>query len=289
MLVDLKVSKGDFWTAKGGKTSYHEMQDRFFEKFNEEYQYKLERGQIGSTKKHTTKYEWEAQQLEEKNKALIAQNAALIAERDELIKSFPQRPVQPEKPIEPTRDSSFTPEQQRASAEKYKREMAEYNKALKKYNKDIKNYPKEIEKWQNKYLSAENIELMKADLAAREKEIAQKESEQQAKDKALTQREQQLALDTVKAKNEIAAEQIHATVTANKNKELTVAPPSDFTKKMDALRTPQQLRTDPDRKAMQNIADKIKKLTERSEKPSTAKSKAKTKTINKGGVDYGDN
>ncbi|MBQ8962058.1 MAG: plasmid recombination protein [Ruminococcus sp.] len=70
-----KVSKGDFWAKRGGKNSYRKMQDAFFELFNVQYGYALERGEVGSDREHTEKYEWEAQQ-----------QVAHLAEQDKQIK-----------------------------------------------------------------------------------------------------------------------------------------------------------------------------------------------------------
>jgi len=61
-----KLSKTEFWRFKGGKNSYRILQDDFHEKIGKEYN--LERGEIGSTRKHTTKHQWEEQRLIEKTK-----------------------------------------------------------------------------------------------------------------------------------------------------------------------------------------------------------------------------
>jgi len=61
-----KLSKTEFWRFKGGKNSYRILQDDFHEKIGKEYN--LERGEIGSTREHTTKHQWQEQKLIEKTK-----------------------------------------------------------------------------------------------------------------------------------------------------------------------------------------------------------------------------
>lgn len=57
-----KLCSSDFWAERGGQLSYGNMQDEFYSTVS--IRYGLERGEIGSNKKHTTKYQWQKQQQE---------------------------------------------------------------------------------------------------------------------------------------------------------------------------------------------------------------------------------
>ena len=57
-----KLSRTEFWRNKGGKNSYHYLQNSFHREIGQAYG--LERGEIGSTRKHQTKHQWKQKQLE---------------------------------------------------------------------------------------------------------------------------------------------------------------------------------------------------------------------------------
>lgn len=57
-----KLCGSDFWGERGGQLSYGTMQDEFYEQVS--IHYGLERGEVGSNKKHTTKYQWQKQKQE---------------------------------------------------------------------------------------------------------------------------------------------------------------------------------------------------------------------------------
>jgi len=57
-----KHSKVEFWYERGAQHSYRRMQDSYHENIGARYG--LERGEIGSDREHTTKQQWQAQQLE---------------------------------------------------------------------------------------------------------------------------------------------------------------------------------------------------------------------------------
>ena len=57
-----KICSSDFWEQRGGQLSFGNLQDDFYEQVS--IRYGLERGEVGSNKKHTTKYEWEKQRQE---------------------------------------------------------------------------------------------------------------------------------------------------------------------------------------------------------------------------------
>lgn len=67
-----KICSSEFWEQRGAQTSFGNLQDEFHEQVARYYG--LERGEVGSNKKHTTKYQWQKQQQE---KELAEKNAAL--------------------------------------------------------------------------------------------------------------------------------------------------------------------------------------------------------------------
>ena len=77
-----KICSSDFWEQRGGQVSFGSLQDDFYEQVA--YRYGLDRGEIGSNKKHTTKYEWEMKKLEEKKNTLTEELKPL----EEYLKAF---------------------------------------------------------------------------------------------------------------------------------------------------------------------------------------------------------
>ena len=57
-----KLCSSDFWSERGGQLSYGNLQDSFQEKIG--VHYGLDRGEVGSNKKHTTKYQWQKRKQE---------------------------------------------------------------------------------------------------------------------------------------------------------------------------------------------------------------------------------
>ncbi len=57
-----KLCSSDFWSEHGGQLPYGNMQDSFHEQIG--VHYGLDRGEVGSNKKHTTKYQWQKAQQE---------------------------------------------------------------------------------------------------------------------------------------------------------------------------------------------------------------------------------
>ena len=74
-----KICSSEFWEQRGAQGSFGNLQDEFHEQVARYYG--LERGEVGSNKKHTTKYQWQKQQqekeLSEKNAALTQANAKI--------------------------------------------------------------------------------------------------------------------------------------------------------------------------------------------------------------------
>lgn len=63
-----KLCSSDFWSERGGQLSYGNLQYSFHEQIG--VHYGLDRGEIGSNKKHTTKYQWQKEQQEAELAAL---------------------------------------------------------------------------------------------------------------------------------------------------------------------------------------------------------------------------
>ena len=67
-----KICSSEFWEQRGAQSSFANLQDEYQEQVARYYG--LERGEVGSSKKHTTKYQWQKQQQE---RELAEQNEAL--------------------------------------------------------------------------------------------------------------------------------------------------------------------------------------------------------------------
>ena len=63
-----KLCSSDFWGERGGQLSYGNLQDSFHERIG--VYCGLDRGEVGSNKKHTTKYQWQKQKQEAELAAL---------------------------------------------------------------------------------------------------------------------------------------------------------------------------------------------------------------------------
>ena len=79
LLEQPKICSSEFWEQRGAQSSFGNLQDEFHEQVARYYG--LERGEVGSSKKHTTKYQWQKQQQEqelaEKNAALTQANSQI--------------------------------------------------------------------------------------------------------------------------------------------------------------------------------------------------------------------
>ena len=62
LLEQPKICSSEFWEQRGAQSSFGNLQDEFHEQVARYYG--LERGEVGSSKKHTTKYQWQKQQQE---------------------------------------------------------------------------------------------------------------------------------------------------------------------------------------------------------------------------------
>ena len=81
-----KVCSSEFWEQRGTQGSFGNLQDEFHEQVARYYG--LERGEVGSSKKHTTKYQWQKQQQElelAERAAALTQATAQIEEADRTL------------------------------------------------------------------------------------------------------------------------------------------------------------------------------------------------------------
>ena len=82
-----KICSSEFWEQRGAQASFGNLQDEFHEQVARYYG--LERGEVGSSKKHTTKYQWQKQQQEQElaeKAAALTQANAQIEEAEEKLK-----------------------------------------------------------------------------------------------------------------------------------------------------------------------------------------------------------
>ena len=95
-----KLCSSDFWSERGGQLSYGNLQDSFYERIS--VHYGLDRGEVGSNKKHTTKYQWQKAQQEAELASLeqekvhaeevIEQAQTAVATRDKALEEL--KPLQ---------------------------------------------------------------------------------------------------------------------------------------------------------------------------------------------------
>ena len=93
-----KLCSSDFWGERGGQLSYGNLQDSFHEQIG--VHYGLDRGEVGSNKKHTTKYQWQKQEAELANleadkvhaEELIQEAQTAVETRDKALEEL--KPLQ---------------------------------------------------------------------------------------------------------------------------------------------------------------------------------------------------
>ena len=86
LLEQPKICSSEFWEQRGAQSSFGNLQDEFHEQVA--WRYGLERGEVGSSKKHTTKYQWQKQQQEKElaeKAAALTQKTAQIEEADKVL------------------------------------------------------------------------------------------------------------------------------------------------------------------------------------------------------------
>lgn len=78
------INASMFWEEKGGKNSYRKMQDLFYEEVGKKYH--LDRGEIGSKRKHKNHHEFNTRVEEQAKK--IQENSIKIGRQDEVIREY---------------------------------------------------------------------------------------------------------------------------------------------------------------------------------------------------------
>ena len=90
-----KICSSEFWEQRGAQGSFGNLQDEFHEQVARYYG--LERGEIGSSKKHTTKYQWQKQRQEKElteKAAALTQKTAQIEKAEANISAAEKRLAQ---------------------------------------------------------------------------------------------------------------------------------------------------------------------------------------------------
>lgn len=87
-----KLCSSEFWEQRGAQSSFANLQDEYQEQVARYYG--LERGEVGGSKKHTTKYQWQKRQQERElaeNEAALAQTTAQMQEASENLSTAETR------------------------------------------------------------------------------------------------------------------------------------------------------------------------------------------------------
>ena len=132
-LENPKICSSDFWEMRGSQLSFGNLQDSFQERVG--WRYGLERGEVGSSKKHTTKYQWQKQQQEKElaeKAAVLTQATAQIEEADKMLQDKRYRLTAVEVELYGTEREKRIAEEQRAKAEKETRELTSQKEKLSK-------------------------------------------------------------------------------------------------------------------------------------------------------------
>ena len=113
-----KICSSEFWEQRGAQTSFGNLQDEFYQQVA--CYYGLERGEVGSSKKHTTKYQWQKQQQEKElseKAAALTQATAQIEEADKMLQDKRYRLTAVEVELYGTEREKRIAEEQREKAE----------------------------------------------------------------------------------------------------------------------------------------------------------------------------
>ena len=114
-----KVCSSEFWEQRGAQGSFGNLQDEFHEQVARYYG--LERGEVGSSKKHTTKYQWQKQQQEQElaeKAAALTQKTAQIEEADKVLQDKNSNITAAEKRLAQTQFRADLAEGRQAHAER---------------------------------------------------------------------------------------------------------------------------------------------------------------------------
>ena len=114
-----KICSSEFWEQRGAQASFGNLQDEFHEQVARYYG--LERGEVGSNKKHTTKYQWQKQQQEQElaeKAAALTQKTAQIEEADKVLQDKNANITAAEKRLAQTQFRADLAEGRQAHAER---------------------------------------------------------------------------------------------------------------------------------------------------------------------------
>ena len=114
-----KICSSEFWEQRGAQGSFGNLQDEFHEQVARYYG--LERGEVGSSKKHTTKYQWQKQQQElelAERAATLTQKTAQIEEADKVLQDKNSNITAAEKRLAQTQFRADLAEGRQAHAER---------------------------------------------------------------------------------------------------------------------------------------------------------------------------
>ena len=131
LLEQPKICSSEFWEQRGAQTSFGNLQDEFYQQVA--CYYGLERGEVGSSKKHTTKYQWQKQQQEKElaeKAAALTQATAQIEEADKVLQDKHYRLTAIEVELYGTKREKRIAEEQREKAEKETRELTSQKEKL---------------------------------------------------------------------------------------------------------------------------------------------------------------
>lgn len=114
-----KICSSEFWEQRGTQGSFGNLQDEFHEQAARYYG--LERGEVGSSKKHTTKYQWQKQQQElelAERATALTQKTAQIEEADKVLQDKNSNITAAEKRLAQTQFRADLAEGRQAHAER---------------------------------------------------------------------------------------------------------------------------------------------------------------------------
>ena len=150
LLEQPKICSSEFWEQRGAQGSFGNLQDEFHEQVARYYG--LERGEIGSSKKHTTKYQWEKQQQEKE----LAEKAAALTQKTAQIEKAEANISAAEKRLAQTQFRADLAEGRQAHAE---REAQRLERERERLSREVA--PLSPDKRQIPALLAENARLAK--------------------------------------------------------------------------------------------------------------------------------
>ena len=126
-----KICSSEFWEQRGAQSSFGNLQDEFYQQVA--CYYGLERGEVGSSKKHTTKFQWQKQQQEKElaeKTAVLTQATAQIEEADKMLQDKRYRLTAVEVELYGTEREKRIAEEQRTKAEEETRELTSQKEKL---------------------------------------------------------------------------------------------------------------------------------------------------------------